>query len=301
MESLRVVDAMDFGREIHYPVTRILAHERSRVQEILIAELARFGSAKNLWIGAEIDNWKLAPQFSTHDEHRYHQMLAFPPLAALENPEDGIILGGGDWPLAARIAMRRGVKQVKIVDWDLLVGHLVLQHMSEIARFGVHRDPRFMFFEEIDVAKFLPSRERQSADFIFGDLTDVSDLKKIAPDFLGHCFQILRNGGFVAFQVGAYGFTEDRIAAITEGIRDLRQAGFEAVWIWHEYIDSFGYEQCFMAGWKGVSPSTDPVSEDRFRELFDVAGDRAHYSLKIHRRAFTLDLEMEEVIARASA
>lgn len=282
-----IVDSFDYKRSIVYP-GRVIAQARSHVQEIVIAELDRF-KGRSLWIGAEIDEWKLVPQFHEHDEHQYHQMLAFPPLAAIGNPGEGIILGGGDWPLAARVAMRKGVKHVLIADWDKRVGELVLEHIPSIRWFGVHHDARFDFSKEIDVTQYLPTAKSESVNYIFGDLTDVGDLKKIQPKFLQHCFRIVRPGGFVAFQAGAYGRTKDRVKAIREGIRDLRRAGFSAIWLWHEYIDSFGGQWLFMAGWKGVSPSREPVSERRFCQLFAMRRDRLHYSPEIHRRAFTLD------------
>lgn len=298
---ITIADTMDFGRTAVWDLTKILANERSRVQQIVICTLARFGQAENLWIGAAIDNWKLAPQFSMFDEYKHHQMLAFPPLAAATMVGEGIILGGGDWPLAYRILMRRGVKKLRIIDWDKLVGKLVLEHIPAIAAWGVHQDPRVDFAEEADVAEFLPAAASDSADFIFGDLTDVADLNRIQPDFLKHTHRIMRSGGFVAFQAGAYSLAKERMAAMAAGYRDLLKAGYMRIWAWREYIESFSYEQLFLAGWKDARPSPDPLVANEFAELFNTDGDRGYYSPVIHRRAFTLDPEVEELFAKLRA
>lgn len=296
-ESLQLVDLMDTGRGIHYPVKKLFADETTRVQRIVIAELERFPGEQNLWIGAAIDDWKLAPQFSTHDEEKYHWSFAGPVLATAQNPRTGIILGGGDWPLAARIAMRQGIEHVLVADWDKRVGELVIEHIPKITAFGVHLDPRFDFSREIDVADFLPAAPSNSADFIFGDLTDVRDLKKIEPRFLWNCHRVLRQGGFVAFQAGEYGMTKDRIVAVTEGYTDLMAVGFDEIWLWQEYINSFAYPNLWMAGWKGVCPSREPLPEEELAKLFKFPGGRPqHYSPAIHRRAFTLDREYLELI-----
>lgn len=56
-------------------------------------------------------------QFSTQDEYRYHEALVHLPMSKLENPQNVLILGGGDG-MALREVLKYDVKRVDLVDID---------------------------------------------------------------------------------------------------------------------------------------------------------------------------------------
>ncbi|RDW21560.1 polyamine aminopropyltransferase [Oceanobacillus chungangensis] len=93
----------------------ILHMEESKYQKIILTQ------------GAEEDvrlflNGSL--QFSSADEYRYHEVLIHPTIVAAENPENVLILGGGDGIAAKEVLKYDEVKQITLVDLDPAVTEL---------------------------------------------------------------------------------------------------------------------------------------------------------------------------------
>lgn len=67
-------------------------------------------------------------QFSSQDEHRYHESLVLPPLTLAQRPERVLILGGGDGLAAREVLRHPQVKSIDLVDLDPAVTDLFRQH-----------------------------------------------------------------------------------------------------------------------------------------------------------------------------
>ncbi|SES91404.1 spermidine synthase [Oceanobacillus limi] len=63
-------------------------------------------------------------QFSTTDEHRYHEVLVHPAMAHAENPENVLILGGGDGIAAKEVLKYDEVEHITLIDLDPAVVEL---------------------------------------------------------------------------------------------------------------------------------------------------------------------------------
>ncbi len=57
-------------------------------------------------------------QFSTKDEHRYHEALVHPILQSHPNPKSVLILGGGDGLAAKEVLTKNTVEKITLVDLD---------------------------------------------------------------------------------------------------------------------------------------------------------------------------------------
>lgn len=57
-------------------------------------------------------------QFSSYDEYRYHEALVHPAMAALQDPQNILVLGGGDGLAAREILKYPSVKNITLVDLD---------------------------------------------------------------------------------------------------------------------------------------------------------------------------------------
>lgn len=57
-------------------------------------------------------------QFNSKDEYRYHEALVHPPMTMLSNPENVLVLGGGDGLAVREILRYASVKSVTLVDLD---------------------------------------------------------------------------------------------------------------------------------------------------------------------------------------
>lgn len=57
-------------------------------------------------------------QFSSRDEYRYHEALVHPAMASMQNPQDILVLGGGDGLAVRELLKYPSVKSITLVDLD---------------------------------------------------------------------------------------------------------------------------------------------------------------------------------------
>ncbi|GAA0611148.1 polyamine aminopropyltransferase [Virgibacillus siamensis] len=101
-------EAMAFSFEQKLYQDPIIHMEQSKYQKII---LTKDGKDVRLYLDGSL-------QFSTIDEHRYHEVLVHPPMAYAENPENILILGGGDGIAAREVLKYDEVEQITLVDLD---------------------------------------------------------------------------------------------------------------------------------------------------------------------------------------
>lgn len=286
-ETRRMIpDVNDWGRVTLHDGS-VVARARSGRQEIAIVELLRFGLS--LWL-RELTEEKFLPQFAMLDEHRYHQLLTWPVLYPHPQPSDVLILGGGDYLAAWRVLMRRGVRRVKIADWDKQVAELVLTNIPAVRDLGVHDDPRVDFGEEINVAEYLPETT-DVFDVVIGDLVDAPTLQTFLPNFHEQVFRILKPGGVFVTQAGMLSLVEHDLTLLADAVGPFRQR-FASVWLYGYPIESFTYCQAFLAAWRDRAVQPQPPLRREFAKRFEesmLKKDRPFYDPVIHRAAFTLD------------
>jgi len=92
-----------------YPVSRVLHEEKSEYQEILVLESPHFG--KLLVLDGVV-------QLDERYEFMYHEFIAHVPLYAHPNPEEVLIIGGGDGGTLREVLKHSSVKRAVLVDID---------------------------------------------------------------------------------------------------------------------------------------------------------------------------------------
>lgn len=290
------IDGNDWARYTGHKVKATVARHTSRVQEIEILDLERFGLS--LWMRELAQREGTAwPQFAERDEHWYHQPLVLPALFYHPHPADVLILGGGDYLAAWRVLMRRGVKRVKIADWDKMVAELVLMNIPWIRALGIHTDDRVDFREEIDVAGYLPATEERF-DVIIGDLVDAPTLQKFMPDIHEHIFRMLNPGGVFATQAGPLSLVAHDLTLLAKSVAPFRKR-FRSIWVAGQFIESFAYCQAFLYAWKDrdIQPYVPRRRELDARFIAGaVAQDRPFYNPATHRKIFTLEPEIKAML-----
>ncbi|MBM4068834.1 MAG: polyamine aminopropyltransferase [Planctomycetes bacterium] len=123
------------------------------------------------------DDWRLYLnghlQFSSIDEHLYHEALVHPALALAPNRERILVLGGGDGLVARELLKDPAVNAVTIVDLDPSMTRLgrSLPALVLLNR-GAFHDQRVHVVSE-DAFKFLES-STTTYDIILADLPDPS-------------------------------------------------------------------------------------------------------------------------------
>ena len=92
-----------------YKIEEILYKGESKFQDVKIAILEGFGKALIL------DN---VVQFTEKEEFIYHETLAHIPMFTHPNPQNVLIIGGGDGGIAREVLRHQSVKKVFLVDLD---------------------------------------------------------------------------------------------------------------------------------------------------------------------------------------
>ena len=142
-----------------YEIEQVLHREQSDYQEILVLECAHFGRV--LVLDGVV-------QVTERDEFIYHEMLAQVVLHAHPNPQNVLIIGGGDGGTVREVAKHETVKGIHLVELDPRVVEVSKQFLPTIAT--SFDDPRLDVIHT-DGAKFL-QQTAHNFDLIIVDCTD---------------------------------------------------------------------------------------------------------------------------------
>ena len=149
-------DAMVEGVRSWFRSQKTLHVRHSRYQTLrFIEEKGGLGSPiKRLYLNGE-------HQFSSHNEHRYHESLVHPVMSAASVHAKVLVLGGGDGLVLRELWKYRGIQQVTLVDLDPAMTEFgrknpVMQRMNRKA----FLDHRLKIVHE-DAFQFLKKKRNQ--------------------------------------------------------------------------------------------------------------------------------------------
>lgn len=141
-------------------------------------------------------------QFSSVDEHRYHEALVLPVLAAHPAPARVLILGGGDGMAARELLASPAVRSIVLVDLDPEVTSMFsVQPTLRALNRDALRDPRVTVVNT-DAFKWV-EQDRSRFDLIIVDLPDPTNFglnKLYSRAFYGMLAERLSGGGFLVLQ-----------------------------------------------------------------------------------------------------
>lgn len=190
-------------------------------------------------------------QFSSTDEHRYHETLVHPTMATAEKREDILILGGGDGLALRELQKYDEVKSMTLVDLDPKVVELGKTN-RDIVTLNKHsyEDERVKVVNE-DAFQYL-KRDKQFYDVILVDLPDPNNesLNKL---YTLEFYQLLRNhltpGGSMMIQATSPTFATEVYWSINQTVQaaNLQTANL------HVDVPSFG-------DWGFVLAKREPVN-----------------------------------------
>ena len=132
-------------------------------------------------------------QLTERDEFFYHEMLAHVPLHSRQQPENVIVIGGGDGGAVREVVRHDCVKNVWLVDIDPEVTRLSKEYFPG-GSCGLS-DPRVRVLHE-DGAAFLRNFDGR-ADLVLVDSTDIVGMAKVlfSPQFFGDVNRVLTDDG----------------------------------------------------------------------------------------------------------
>lgn len=147
------------GQALTIKVSQILHHEKSLFQDVLVFASETYGNV--LVLDGVV-------QCTERDEFSYQEMITHLPMASHPNPQEVLVIGGGDGGVIREVLKHDTVKHVTLCDIDeavVRVSKMFLPHMSSI-----YSDPRVTVFIG-DGFKFLPEHENEY-DVIITDSSD---------------------------------------------------------------------------------------------------------------------------------
>ncbi|GMK55924.1 hypothetical protein CspeluHIS016_0209800 [Cutaneotrichosporon spelunceum] len=147
------------GEAMTLKVKKILHHEKSLFQDVLVFESETYGNVLVL------DG---AIQVTERDEFSYQEMITHLPMCSHPNPEHVLVIGGGDGGVIREALKHKSVKKVTLCDIDEAVIRVSKQFLPTLS--VCYDDPRVEVFIG-DGFKFLPEHKNEY-DVVITDSSD---------------------------------------------------------------------------------------------------------------------------------
>jgi len=269
------------------PQAKLVYSKRSRYQEI---RFVRYKGHHFLTLNRQ-------PQFSTQDEHRYHEALVHPAMSLAPSRKRVLILGGGDGLALREIWRYPDVREVVMVDLDPEMTRFGLEHPimrkynQDAMRIGRQKgSKRALHILNLDAWKYIYDHKK-TFDVILSDLPDATNIslsKLYSVEFYRLLRKRLANKGVMAIQ--ATSISPGRRKAFWCIHNTIQHARFHTLG-YHVWVPSFGQHTTFVLASKNpLRPQeirfkipTRYISEALLPSLFWFPKDIAPLATKINR------------------
>jgi spermidine synthase len=244
-KGVQNAEAVYFGAPIIY-------HEQSPYQRIVITQSPR---TTRLFLNGKL-------QFSSDDEHRYHEVMVHPAVAALgRDPRRVLVLGGGDGLAVRELLRYPSVERVVLVDLDDAVTQVFRTVPIAVSlNKGALDDPRVTVINE-DAYGYL-AQAAEAFDLILADFPDPSNYavgKLYTLSFYQRLRERLGMRGVAVVQATSPYYARRSFWSIATTIE---AAGFRIIPM-HVYVPSFGEWGFILCGGEGLrqptTTRTDPA------------------------------------------
>lgn len=265
------------GQAMSLRVRRILHHEKSLFQDVLVFESETYGNVLVL------DG---AIQCTERDEFSYQEMIAHLPINSHPNPRRVLVIGGGDGGVLREIVKHESVEEAVLCDIDEAVPRVSAKYLPKMAEGLTHPKSRVIIGDGFAFLK--DPANRNAFDVIITDSSDPDGPAEVL--FQKAYFELLRSalreGGHISTQAESYWIHLALIRSLTQSTRELFPVADYA----YTTIPTY---PCGQIGF--VICSLDPQRNVREPQR-DVPNCR-YYSRAIHRAAFELPEFARRVIA----
>ncbi len=244
------------------PLTRLLEQglyqdtvihtEQSTYQKIVVT---RWGDDTRLYLNGSL-------QFSSIDEHRYHEVIAHVPAAYARERQSALVIGGGDALAVRELLKYDSLQQITLVELDPAITELIkrLPVLSQQSNNAL--DDSRVDIVHADAWNWLESTA-DLFDVIIVDLPDPSteDTARLyTVTFYQRLARRLAVGGVMITQATSPWFAPEAYWSIGETL----EAVFNSVVPAHTYVPSFGPWGFFMAAQHDLNQPQHAIHEGRF-------------------------------------
>jgi spermidine synthase len=227
-------------------------------------------------------------QFSSRDEYRYHEALVHPGLQSLVNPQNVLVLGGGDGLAVREILKYESIKHVTLVDLDPEVTRLFATNPALSQLNGNAFDSPKVRIINADAFIWLEQNEGffDFAVVDFPDPTNHSLGKLYTSSFYRLLRRHLSDGGAAVIQSTSPLFARKSFWCI---VKTLESSGLRAT-PYHLYVPSFGE-------WGFVIASSHPYSqpEKYVKNLRFLTADMAPSLFQFPKDMLPVEVEVNKL------
>jgi spermidine synthase len=240
--ALFTADGITTWAEDRFYGGEIIVRESSDYQRVVVTSGA---SGVRLFLNGNL-------QFHSRDEHRYHESLVHPAMAAHGAPRRVLVLGGGDGLAVREVLRHASVQQVVLVELDPHMTRLFATHpaLVQLNR-GALKDPRLSIVNT-DAYTWL-EQPHEPFDVVIIDFPDPSNFslgKLYTTSFYQRVDPVLAASGWLAVQT-----TSPLIArkSYWTVVSTLEAVGFSTT-PYHAHVPSFGEWGFVIAGRRPWQP-----------------------------------------------
>lgn len=214
------------------------------------------------------------------DNFIYHEMLSHPALFSHPNPQNVVIVGGGDCGTLREVSKHKCVQNITQVEIDQRVTDLSLEHFPELCE--KNNDPRVKLVFS-DAIEWVKNSKPDSIDVIIVDSTDPIGPAEglFSTPFYKDCIRALKEDGLVVQQ------SESPLIHLESIIQPMQncmqQAGFSKIQLLHFPVASY------PTGWwtATVASKNGKLNFAREVETKSLEIDTQYYNHAIHLACFT--------------
>lgn len=200
--NLTFVEDSDPFDTFTYKLDSVLVYKKTRYQTVMIGDSVNYG--RILVLDGAI-------QSSEDDEGLYHEMLVQPAMVRHPNPQNVLIIGGGEGATLREVLVHSSVRSVTMVDLDEEVVQLCKEHLRSWHRDSFD-DPRVKLVFA-DGRKFVEEDDNKY-DVVIIDVVDMLDNGPAQALYTKQFYQILkqrlRPDAIVVVQGLEFSFLDDK-------------------------------------------------------------------------------------------
>lgn len=264
-------------------VNRLLFSEQSEYQLVEIYETDTWGNLMT------IDGMVM---LSEKDEFVYHEMLSHVGMFSHPNPENILIIGGGDGGTAREILRHDSVRKVDMVEIDETVVRASKKFLPGVGDW--ENSKLNVLFE--DGIKFVQDI-KEPYDVIIIDGSDpVGPAEGLfKKDFIQACYDGLAENGILTAQtespwVPAYHSSMNRVFAALDAIYEVSKMYLAYIPLYPAGMWSFAYAS------KGIDPIGEEVINSVTSGMNRFGSRLRYYNEEIHRGCFALPNFVRNII-----
>ena len=221
------------------------------------------------------------------DEFIYHEMLAHVPLFSHKNPENVLVIGGGDGGTVREVFKHKCVKNVDMVEIDEDVVKIAKQYLPTMSC-ELDNPKVNLYFE--DGVKWVEDKEKVY-DVIIIDSTDPVSIGEglFTTEFYKNCLKALKPGGVLANQTESPFHNPEWVEATYKKLNRV----FPIVKMFTAYVPtypagvwSFGF----------CSKDVDPIENFQNERYKEYKLKLKYYNDEVHKGAFAVPQFVKELI-----